>query len=101
MVELFKDMQQICLEKLTVTSGEELELLANITSPEQLDLVLMGNIYGPQGLRSRYFQTQKDSLLRLTCSYQGRARTDIVEIGKSMRMQMPGFGGGLMNGSDQ
>lgn len=100
MEQLLKDMQEICLEKLTVTGGKELEMLANINSPEQMDLVLMGNIYGRNGLRSRYFGDQKDSLLRLTCSYQGRCRSDIVEIGKSVRFPMQGFGG-LSNGDLQ
>lgn len=92
-MDIMKDFQEVCLDKLTVTSGEELEITANITSSKQLDLVMMGNIYGRNGLRSRYFETQKDSMLRLTCSYEGRCRSDIVEIGKSVKM--PLFAGGL------
>lgn len=93
MVQIVKDFQEVCLDKLTVTRGEPLEMTANITSPKQLDLVRMGNVYGEHGLRSRYFETQKDSLLRLTCSYQGRCRSDIVEIGKSVKL--PLMSGGI------
>lgn len=87
-MEILKDFQEVCLDKLTVTHGKELEISANITSAKQLDLVMMGNVYGQNGLRSRYFETQKDSMLRLTCSFEGRCRTDIVEIGKSVKMPL-------------
>ena len=93
MVEIFKDFQEVCLDHLTVTRGEELELTANITNPKQLDLVMMGNVYGANGLRSRYFTQQKESMLRLTCSFNGRARSDITEIGKSVKLPM--MAGGL------
>ena len=93
MVQIIKDFQEVCLDKLTATGGEELEISANITSPRQLDLVMMGNVYGAHGLRSRYFANQKDSMLRLTCSYQGRCRTDVVEIGKSVKL--PLMSGGM------
>lgn len=87
-MEILKDFQEVCLDKLTVTQGRELEISANITSHKQLDLVMMGNVYGQNGLRSRYFETQKDSMLRLTCSYEGRCRSDIVEIGKSVKLPL-------------
>lgn len=93
-MDILKDFQEVCLDKLTVTEGKELEIAANITSAKQLDLVLMGNVYGQNGLRSRYFETQKDSMLRLTCSFEGRCRTDIVEIGKSVKMPLLSTGGG-------
>lgn len=95
-MEIIKDFQEVCLDKLTVTSGEELEISANITNPKQMDLVMMGNVYGKNGLRSRYFTQQKESMLRLTCSFQGRARSDITEIGKSVKFPM--FGSGMQSG---
>lgn len=95
-MEIVKDFQEVCLDKLTVTEGKELEITANITSPKQLDLVMMGNVYGNNGLRSRYFTQQKESMLRLTCSLQGRARTDIAEIGKSVKL--PLMTGGMQGG---
>lgn len=93
MVEFIKDFQEVCLDKITETQGPALEMTANITSPNQFDLMLLGNVYGKYGLRSRYFQAQRDTMLRLTCSYQGRCRTDIVEIGKSVKNQFTGIGG--------
>jgi len=95
-MQIVKDFQEVCLDKLTVTNGEQLEIMANITSPKQLDLVQMGTVYGMQGLRSRYFTQQKESLLRLTCSYQGRARGDVTEIGKAVKMPM--LAGGFNSG---
>lgn len=92
-MDILKDFQEVCLDKLTVTEGKELEIAANITSAKQLDVVMMGNVYGQNGLRSRYFETQKDSLLRLTCSFEGRCRSDIVEIGKSVKMPLLSTGG--------
>lgn len=97
MVEFVKDFQEVCLDKITCTHGEGLEMTANLTSSKQFDLVTMGNVYGKHGLRSRYFAEQKDALLRLTCAYQGRCRADIVEIGKSVKLPiMTGGGNGGM-----
>jgi len=93
-MDIIKDFQEVCLDDLTETHGERLELTANLTSSKQFDLVLMNNVYGRHGLRSRSFGEMKDSMLRLTCSYQGRCRSDIVEIGKSVKMpMMTAFGG--------
>lgn len=93
-MDIIKDFQEVCLDKLTVTSGEALEITANITSPKQLDLVTMGNVYGENGLRSRYFTQQKESMLRLTCSLGGRARTDITEVAKSVKLPFQSFQNG-------
>ena len=82
-MEVMKDFQEVCLDKITVESGPGLEMTANITSPAQFDMMIMGNVYGRHGLRSRYFGEQRNTLLRLTCSYNARCRQDIVEIGKS------------------
>lgn len=96
MVEFFKDFQEVCLDKLTEPSGPALEMTANITSSAQMDLVLMGNVYGNNGLRSRYFMQQRDTLLRLTCSFQGRCRSDITEVAKSVKIPTMGMGFGGM-----
>jgi len=94
-MEIIKDFQEVCLDKLTETNGPPLEMTANITSSSQMDLVLMGNVYGRNGLRSRYFMQQRDTLLRLTCSFQGRCRSDITEVAKSVKIPTMGFGGGI------
>lgn len=93
MVEIIKDFQEVCVDKITVESGPQLELTANITSPAQFDLLMLGGIYGPHGLRSAYFEDQRDRALRLTCGIGGRGRSDIVEIGKSVKMGT--FGNGM------
>lgn len=92
-MQIMKDFQEVCLDKITITDGPGLEMTANITSASQMDLMLLGNVYGRYGLRSRYFGEQHNTALRLTCSYQGRCRTDIVDIGKSVKLPMlGGFG---------
>lgn len=96
MPEMIKDFQEVCLDKLSVTEGPDLEMTANITSASQFDLVLMGGVYGDHGLRSQYFRGQQDRCLRLTVSFMGRGRSDIVEIGKSVKL--PTWGVGPFNG---
>ena len=91
-----KDFQEVCLDKLSVTDGAMLEMMANITSAGQFDLILMGGVYGDTGLRSQYFRGQEDRCLRLTVSHMGRGRTDVVEIGKSVKL--PGWGFGSSGG---
>jgi hypothetical protein len=99
-MDFIKDFQEVCLDKITITGGPELEMTANITSPSQFDLMLMGNVYGRHGLRSRYFQEQRNLMLRLTCSYQGRCRSDIVEIGKSQKIGLASGWNGLNGGPE-
>lgn len=98
MVEVIKDFQEVCLDKLSVTEGPALEMTANITSSSQFDLVLMGGVYGDHGLRSQYFRGQQDRCLRLTISYLARGREDIVQIGKSVKL--PTFGAGPFSGGN-
>jgi len=91
-MEMIKEFKEVCLDKLSVTDGPDLEMMANITSASQFDLILMGGVYGDQGLRSQYFRGQQDRCLRLTVSHMGRGRTDVVEIGKSEKLPVWGFG---------
>jgi len=96
-MEMIKEFKEVCLDKLSVTDGPDLEMMANITSSSQFDLILMGGIYGEQGLRSQYFGGQQDRCLRLTVSHMGRGRSDVVEIGKSEKI--PGWGFGSSGGN--
>lgn len=98
-MDIIKDFQEVCLDKLSVTDGPDLEMMANITSAGQFDLILMGGVYGDCGLRSQYFRGQQDRCLRLTVSHMGRGRTDVVEIGKSVKL--PGWGFGSSGGNER
>lgn len=74
--------------KLTATSGEELEVSCNLTSNKQMDLFVeeMALTY----LGSKYVTARADMLKRLTCSFQGRGRTDLVDIGKTPEFRVGG-----------
>lgn len=98
-MDIIKDFQEVCLDKLSVTDGPGLEMMANITSAGQFDLILMGGVYGDNGLRSQYFRGQQDRCLRLTVSHMGRGRTDVVEIGKSVKI--PGWGFSSSGGNER
>lgn len=69
------------VNKLSQTEGKELEISCNLTSNKQLDLFV--EEMALSWLGSQYISERADMLKRLTCSYMGRARTDLVEIGKT------------------
>lgn len=75
-----KQSRDICIDKLTSTTGVDLEITANITSQEQINAVMQG--YIARALNSRYGQAQYQMLLRLTDSWHGRCRDDLTGIGK-------------------
>ena len=68
------------VEKLTKTKGEELEISCNLTSNKQIDLFTEEISF--KYLGSAYIIQRADMYKRLTCSFQGRSRTDLTEIGK-------------------
>lgn len=94
-MDILKDFKEICLDKLTVTEGKELEITANLTTPSQLDAIIMGNVYGNCGLKSRYYISQRDALLRATISQGGNGRAGIIEIGKAQELS---FGNNSLGG---
>ena len=79
MVE-FQQSRDVCIEKLTSTSGVELEITANITHPSQLNAVMEG--YVCRALNVQYGIAKYQMLLRLTDSYKARCRDDLGGIGK-------------------
>ena len=80
------------IERLTPVEGKELEISCNLTSNKQMDLFV--EQLGFSKLGSTYIIERGDMLKRLTCSFQGRNRTDLVEIGKAPEwMQQQRFGG--------
>ncbi len=75
-----KQTQEICVEKLTSTKGHDLEIMANIAHPDQLDAVMEG--FADAVFGSQFGVSRMEMLLRLTCSFKGRARDDLVHIGE-------------------
>lgn len=73
------------IERLTPTEGKELDISCNLTSNKQMDVFIEQLGYSVLG--STYIIQRGDLLKRLTCSFQGRNRTDLVEIGKTPEWQ--------------
>ena len=87
MVEI-QQSRDTCIDHLTVTSGTELQIMANLQSAAQIDVVLEGNLAKFFGATIDFEECE--SLLRLTNSMKGRARDDLCGIGKTPDMA-PGF----------
>lgn len=98
MVELFKEFQEICVDRIAETSGAGLEITAYLTDPAQIDIVLEGFIYSEAGLNSKYVPQRNEKYLRLSKSFGGKAANDIVEIAKAPRFQ--NNTSGLFSGGD-
>lgn len=87
-----KQSKDVCIDKLTSTSGMDLEITANITNQSQITAVLQG--YVCTALNSRYGIRQYQMLLRVSNSWKGRCRDDLTGIGKVPEVQGWQMGGG-------
>ena len=85
MVEVIKDLPEVCVDTIAATRGEELEISANITDASQIDLVMQKFLYSPYGLDDPAVVAQAECLLRLTKSINGKFIDNVVEIGKAPR----------------
>lgn len=75
-----KQSKDVCIDHLTSTTGEDLEIMANLQNPSQMNVVMQGFI--GQGLNSQYRVERTYRLLRATVSWKGRGRDDLTNIGK-------------------
>lgn len=89
-MEILKGLKEQALDKLSVTGGKELDLTSNFNSSAQIQAIL--ELHAHQCLGSRYVTDRKELLERLTCSFDGTHRTNIVDIGKTGLMNND-FGG--------
>ena len=69
------------VNKLSSTSGENLEITTHIMTPEQMEFCMQEVALSFLG--SKYATMRKDMWMRLACSWQGSSRRDFVEIGKT------------------
>lgn len=83
-MEILRTVKEQAIDHLTVTEGDELDITCNITSSEQVLIVLESEAHS--ALWSRYIPQCTERLLRLTNSVGGRHRSDLVEIAKSSKM---------------
>lgn len=85
--------KDICVEHLTVTDGLELEIMANLQSAGQIDVVTEGHLglFFGSDFAVDYFRT----LLRTSISLRGKGRDGIEGIGKT-----PDMAGGFVPRTD-
>ena len=92
-----KQSKDVCIDKLCSTEGMDLEIMANLRTPAQIEAVMMGYVSGQ--LNSKYGVKQYQMLLRCTVSWQGRGRDDLTGIGKVPDVQ--GWRTGSEDGGQQ
>lgn len=93
MVTILKPFRQYAIEVLSALRGQELEQTANLTTPDQFDLIIES--YAHEQLGAEFVVGEKETYLRMTKSY-GSKYSDYV----SSIAQTPEFKGGDMIGSN-
>lgn len=79
----FRTVKEQAMDHLSVTQGDELDISCNLTSSAQLEIVLESEAHTVLG--SQYIRETTERMLRLTCGYMGRHRSDLVEIAKASK----------------
>lgn len=69
------------VRKLTVTFGPELEIMANLTSEKQVNLILEGIVDAELG--DTVGVAEYEAVLRASVSKDGRGREDLTTLGKA------------------
>lgn len=83
-----KTVKEQAIDHLAVTEGDELDITCNLTSSQQLQIVLESEAHTVLGCT--YVRQYTERMLRLTNSYNARHRQDIVEIAKASRFDKDG-----------
>lgn len=83
-----KTVKEQAIDHLAVTDGDELDITCNLTSSQQLQIVLESEAHTVLGCT--YVRQYTERMLRLTNSYNARHRQDIVEIAKASRFDKDG-----------
>jgi len=85
-MEILRTVKEQAIDHLTVTEGDELDITCNLTSSEQALIVLESEAHS--ALWSRYIPQCTERMLRLTNSFNGRHRSDLVEIARASKPGM-------------
>lgn len=83
-----RTVKEQAIDHLSTTDGAELDISCNLTSAQQMQLVLESEAHTMLG--SSYYRMTTERMLRLTNSYGARHRSDIVEIAKASRFDKDG-----------
>lgn len=74
-----KTLKDRCVDSLQYTEGHLLQISANLQDTSQFNVVLEAHAHSVLG--SKYVPQRAEEYLRLSISYKGRMRDDIVKIG--------------------
>ena len=74
-----KTLKDRCVDSLQYTGGPLLQISANLQATSQFTVVLEAHAHSVLG--SKYVPDRAEEYLRLSISYKGRMRDDIVKIG--------------------
>lgn len=88
-MQIIENLKEASVKRLSTTSGEELDITGNLTHPMQIDAIMEMQAHAALG--SKYIVEKKELYQRLTCSYGGRHRSDVVEIAKAPEWVERGF----------
>lgn len=80
MIDL-KTVKEQAIDHLSVTKGDELDLTCNISTNQQIQIIMESEAHSMLG--STYYEKTTTRLLRLTNSFGARHRQDIVDIAKA------------------
>lgn len=83
-----KSLKDRCVDALQYTEGKSLQISANLQSSKQFGIITEAFVHSYLG--SSYVPMRAEEFLRITMSYQGRMRDDIVAIGAAKSMELSG-----------
>lgn len=69
------------VKKLTVTRGDDLEIMSNLSHPSQINVMMEGLV--SKAIGDDVGEEEVYTLLRGTVGYRGRGRDDLTGIGKT------------------
>lgn len=69
------------VKKLTVTRGDDLEIMSNLSHPSQINVIVEGVV--AKCIGDDVGEEEVYALLRGTVGYRGRGRDDLTGIGKT------------------
>lgn len=92
-----KSLKDRCVDALQYTKGELLQISANLQSSKQFGIITEAFVHSYLG--SRYVPMRSEEFLRISLSYHGRMRDDIIAIGAAKSMEP--VGNTMPNGGSQ
>lgn len=89
-MKILGGIKDYAVKLLSVIKGEELQIMANLTDADQVDLVNMG-LY-QRKFHSKYIPEKVDMYLRVSISQQGMGRLGMEKIAQTPEVANPGSG---------